>query len=220
MYMDAFGLRPVLREMAAELAAHGYYVLVPNVLYRHGPAPVIELPEFISAEHRPELIEKLIPLVVAYTVDQIKSDADAFLDFLGSRSEVSGGPVGVTGYCIGGMLAMRTAATHADRVAAVAGFHGGPLVTDDPDSPHRSFSRIKAEVLLGNADGDMTPEVFAELNEALNAAGVEYTSEIYPGAAHGFTMADTEAFSPDGLRRHWDDLLPLLDRALKGHGTA
>ncbi len=37
MYPDGFGIRPVLREMACELAGHGYYVLVPNLFYRHGP---------------------------------------------------------------------------------------------------------------------------------------------------------------------------------------
>jgi carboxymethylenebutenolidase len=60
----------------------------------------------------------------------------------------------------------------------------------------------------------LTPEALGELNEALDAAGVGYTSEIYPGTVHGFTMPDTDAFSPAGLRRHWDRLLPLLDRAL------
>jgi hypothetical protein len=44
LYTDAFGVRPVLEEMARELAEHGYYVLVPNLYYRHGPAPVIKLP--------------------------------------------------------------------------------------------------------------------------------------------------------------------------------
>lgn len=43
MHADGFGIRPVLREMALELAGHGYYVLVPNSFYRHGPAPLAEL---------------------------------------------------------------------------------------------------------------------------------------------------------------------------------
>jgi carboxymethylenebutenolidase len=70
---------------------------------------------------------------------------------------------------------------------------------------------------LNSAEGDMTPE----LDQALDAAGVDYTSEIYPGTIHGFTMSDTDAFSPSGLQRHWDRLLPLLDRALaSGQGQA
>ena len=58
MYPDGFGIRPVLREMARELAGHGYYVLVPNFYYRHGPAPVTELPEHIGEEIRPAVIAR------------------------------------------------------------------------------------------------------------------------------------------------------------------
>ena len=39
LYMDAFGPRPRLAEMAARLAEHGYTVLVPNVFHRHRRAP-------------------------------------------------------------------------------------------------------------------------------------------------------------------------------------
>ncbi|ARX80972.1 hydrolase hydrolase [Streptomyces alboflavus] len=67
----------------------------------------------------------------------------------------------------------------------------------------------------GLAEGDMTPEAISELNEALDAAGVGYATEIYPDTVHGFTMADTAAFSPAGRRQHWDRLLPLLSRTLE-----
>jgi len=77
IYTDAFGVRPVLREMARELAGHGYYVLVPNIYYRHGPAPVTELPEHIGEEIRPAVIAKLMPLIEAHTTEQILRDADA-----------------------------------------------------------------------------------------------------------------------------------------------
>ncbi|MFD8387202.1 dienelactone hydrolase family protein [Streptomyces sp. NPDC059679] len=209
MYADGFGIRPVLREMARELAGHGYYVLVPNFFYRNGPAPVIELPEHIGEEVRPALFAQLMPLIEAHTAERVLSDADACLSFLTTQPEVGAGPVAVTGYCIGGLLAMRTAAAHPGRVAAVAAFHG-PVGADGPEL----FSRLTAQVHLGHAEGDMTPEALGELNQALDAAGVSYTSEIYPGTVHGFTMSDTDAFSASGLQCHWDRLLPLLDRTL------
>ncbi|MGP3989875.1 dienelactone hydrolase family protein [Streptomyces sp. 3N207] len=213
MYGDAFGIRPVLREMARELAGHGYYVLVPNFFYRHGPAPVIELPEHIGEEVRPAVIAQLMPLIEAHTDERILRDADAYLRFLTAQPEVGAGPVAVTGYCIGGLLAMRTAAAHPGQVAAVAGFHG-PVSTGGPDSLQRLLSELTAQVHLGHAETDMTPEALAELNQALDAAGVDYTSEIYSGTVHGFTMADTDAFDPAALQRHWDRLLPLLGRTL------
>ncbi len=221
MYADAFGIRPVVREMARELAGHGYYVLVPNFFYRHGPAPVIDLPRHIGEEARTEVIAQVMPLIEAHTAERILSDADAYLRFLSAQPEVSAGPVAVTGYCIGGLLAMRTAAAHPGQVAAVAGFHG-PVGADGPDDLHRFLSRITARVHLGHAETDMTQEALGELNQALDAAGVDYTSEIYPGTVHGFTMSDTDAFDPAALQLHWDRLLARRGRTWAGRraGTA
>lgn len=222
MYTDAFGVRPELEERARELAEHGYYVLVPNLYYRHGPAPVTELPEHIGEEIRPAVIAQLMPLVEAHTTERVLRDADAYLRFLTTQPEASAGPVAVIGYCIGAALAMRTAAAHPDQAAAVAGFHPGFLVTGAPDSPHRLLSEFTAQVHLGLAEGDMSPEAIGELNQALDAAGVGYTTEIYPGTIHGFTMSDTDAFNPSALQRHWDRLLPLLHRTLvnsRGSGS-
>lgn len=209
MYPDGLGIRPVLREMAEELAGHGYYVLVPNPFYRHGPAPVLDLPEHIGEAARPAIFARLMPMIEAHTTDRILPDADAYVRFLTTRPEVGPGGVAVTGYCIGGLLATHTAAAHPGRVAALAAFHA-PVGAAGPDSLHR----LTARVHFGHAETDLTPEALAELNRTLDAAGVEYTSEIYPETVHGFTMSDTDAFDPAALRHHWDSLLALLDRSL------
>ncbi|MFD7084778.1 dienelactone hydrolase family protein [Streptomyces sp. NPDC059918] len=216
LYMDAIGLRPELEARARDVAGHGYYVLVPNLFYRHGPAPVIELPERITSEMRPAVFAELMPLIRAHTTERALSDADAYLGFLTAQPEVSPGPVGVIGYCMGAVLAMRTAAAHPGRVAAAAGFHPGPLVTEAPDSPHRLVAKLTAEVHLGLAENDLSPEGIIELGRALDAAGAAHSIEIYPGTVHGFTMSDTEAYDPAAARRHRDRLLPLLDRTLAG----
>jgi carboxymethylenebutenolidase len=209
MYPDGFGIRPVLRQMACELAKHGYYVLIPNVFYRHGPAPVIELPEHIGNEARPAIFAQLMPMIKAHSAERTLNDADAYLRFLTTQPEVSTGPVAVTGYCIGGLMAVRTAAAHPDQVVAVAGFHA-PVGAAGPDV----FSKLSAQLHFGHAEGDITPGALKELNETLNAAGVSYTSEIYPGTIHGFTMSDTDAFNPAALQHHWNRLLSLLRNTL------
>jgi carboxymethylenebutenolidase len=210
MYPDGFGIRPVLREMARELAGHGYSVLVPNPFYRHGPAPVLDLPDHIGAEDRPAIFARLMPMIEAHTPDRILRDADAYLEFLTGRPQVAPGPVAVTGYCIGGLLATHTAAAHPGRVAALAAFHA-PVNADGP----APFSRLTARVHLAHAEGDLTPESLADLDRTLATAGVEGTSEIYPATTHGFTMRDTAAFNAPALQRHWDNLLPLLTRTLR-----
>ncbi|MFJ4713432.1 dienelactone hydrolase family protein [Streptomyces sp. NPDC088785] len=213
LYMDAFGPRPELERHARELASHGFYVLVPNVFHRNGPAPLVDLPEHIDEASRPALFETLWPMIEAHGAERALRDADAFLAFLAEQAEVADGPVATVGYCMGAALALRTAAAHPGRVAAVAGFHPGPLVTDAPDSPHLGFPAITAEVHLGLAEGDMTPESLARLETALTTAGCTASAEIYPGTTHGFTMADTSAFDADGARLHRDRLMSLLGRA-------
>lgn len=155
------------------------------------------------------MFARVLPLIEAHTPELVLRDASAYLGFLTAQPEVSTGPVGVTGYCIGGLLAVRTAAAHPDPVAAVAAFHA-PVGAAGSES----FSRITAQAHFGHAASDLTPETLGELNEALDASGVNCTSEIYPGTVHGFTMADTDAFNSAGLHRHGERLLPLLGRTL------
>ncbi|MGW0817905.1 dienelactone hydrolase family protein [Streptomyces viridiviolaceus] len=214
LYMDAFGPRPQLRAMADRLAGAGYTVLVPNVFYRHGRAPVVELPEFIDPGARPEIFERLGPIMRSLTTDLAMRDADAYLRWLADCPAAADGPVALTGYCMGARLALFTAGTYPDRVAAAAGFHGGRLATEDPDSPHLLADRVSAELYFAHADQDasMPPEQQQRLEAALTAAGVRHRCEVYPGAHHGYTQADTAAYDRDASERHWAALLDLLKR--------
>ena len=214
--MDAFGLRPHLKSMADRLADAGYTVLVPNVFYRYGPAPVVELPEFINPAERPEIIQNLGPAARTLTPEGAMRDAAVYLDWLAASPLTTGGPVGVTGYCMGAGLALRTAGTHPERIAAMAGFHGAHLATDAPDSPHLLAGHITAELYFGHADQDSTnpADQIARLEKALTEAGVEHRSEVYEGARHGFTQADTAMYGAEPTDRHWSALLDLFARRL------
>jgi carboxymethylenebutenolidase len=214
LYMDAFGLRPHLKSMADRLAEAGYTVLVPNVFYRHGRAPVFDLPQFIDPSARPQMWEQIGPVMQSLTSELAMRDADAYLRRLADSPLVADGPVAVTGYCMGARLALYTAGTFPERVAAAAGFHGGRLATDAPDSPHLVAEHITAELYFGHADedGSMPPEQQRLLQETLTAAGVRHRCEVYPGAHHGYTQADTAAYNKEGDERHWAALLDLLER--------
>jgi carboxymethylenebutenolidase len=206
--MDAYGLRPQIEEMADRIAERGYVVLAPNVFYRAARSPVVSLEGIGDPDRRSEVFGRVMPLVQGLTTEQIVSDGAAWLERLG------GGPVAITGYCMGGRVGWRIAAAYPDRVTALGGFHVGGLVTDGEDSPHRSADRLAAEVYLGFADNDRsaTPEQIAEVDRALEDAGVRHRSEVYPGAAHGYTMADTPAYQEAGAERHYRELFVLLDR--------
>lgn len=216
LYMDAFGLRPHLRSMADRLAAAGYVVLVPNVVYRAGRAPVVELPAFIDPAVRPELFASLRPAMQTLTPERAMRDAAVYLDWLAASPLTTDGPAGLTGYCMGAGLALRTAGTYPDRVAAAAGFHGAYLATDAPDSPHLLAGAITAELYFGHADNDATnpAEQIDRLDKALSEAGVPHRGETYAGAHHGFTQADTSMYSEEASERHWAAVLDLFARKL------
>ncbi|MGW1026706.1 dienelactone hydrolase family protein [Streptomyces sp. NPDC002577] len=215
-YMDAFGLRPQLEKMADRLAEAGYTVLVPNVFYRHGRAPVVEVPDLIDTAERPDIFQKIGPIMQSLTPEPAMRDADAYLRWLADCPQAADGPVGVTGYCMGARLALRTAGAFPERVAAAAGFHGGQLATDAPDSPHLAAARITAEVYFGHADQDhsLPQEQIDRLDKALTDAGVRHQTEVYAGAHHGYTQADTAQYNAEATERHWTALLSLLSRTL------
>ena len=217
LFMDAIGLRPRLEEMADRLAGDGYAVLVPNLFYRAGPAPVV--PDLIArmASDRANAFAELRPLMAALTPEVAARDTQAYVDFLDAQPGVAAAQLATTGYCMGGALSLRAAAQLPDRVVAAASFHGGNLAPDTPDGPQHGAPRIRAEVYAGHADNDasMPPEQVARLEAALEAAGVRYTSEVYAGATHGFTMSDMPVYDAAAEQRHWDNLLPLLARTLR-----
>jgi carboxymethylenebutenolidase len=214
-FEDAFGLRPRLFEMAERIAAEkGYAVLAPNILYRGGPCPQFDMAALADPEQRGQIFGKVMPFVQQLNASVIAADTQSYLDFFAAQPGVDPGPVVVTGYCMGGTNALRAIEAHPDRIKAVATFHAGHLATDDPASPHLRVGNITGEAYFAHADQDhsMSAEQIKVLETALDEAGVRYTSELYEGASHGFTMSDTAAHHEKGERRHWENLFALLDR--------
>ena len=214
LFMDAFGLRPRITEMAQRIAERGYAVLAPNILYRGGPSPLIEPEELADPEKRGAAFGRLMPLIQGLTADRIAADTGRYLDYFFAQDGVADRPVLVVGYCMGGTNALRAIEAHPDKITSVAAFHAGRLATDQPDSPHLAVGAITGEAYFAHADNDSsaTPDQIRTLEATLDEAGVNYTSEVYAGAPHGFTMSDTSMFNREAEQRHWVNLFALLDR--------
>jgi carboxymethylenebutenolidase len=213
-YIDAIGLRPRIEEMADRIASWGYVVLAPNVFHRDGRAADLAPTEDLREPGaRERFFAGAMVRVRGLTPDLSNPDARLWVDTLLAHAS---GPVGVTGYCMGARLAVRTAALLPGTVAAVGCFHGGSLATDAPDSPHRLLADAQAEFVFGHADHDrsMGPEAVAELGRALDAAGLTAANEVYAGAAHGYSMSDTAVYDEAATERHFTELEALLARTL------
>ena len=222
IWTDAFGLRPSFRAMGRRLAAEGYSVLVPNPFYRVGPAP--QFPDASVVDFgNPEDRARLGPLMGSITAaDAAERDASAYIPFLDAQPEVdSSKKIGTQGYCMGGPLIVRTAAAQADRIGAAASFHGGGLVTDNPNSPHLLAPSIQARMYFGVAsnDDEQQPEAKDVLREAFADAGVEAEIEVYAGL-HGWCVTDmpqqgeTPIYNEADAERAWGKLIELYGAAL------
>ncbi len=208
-FMDGFGIRPAMWEMGQRLADGGYVVLLPDLYYRAGPYPPLN-PREVMAD--PALASTLKKNVASLDRDRKISDEAACIEFLISRPEVEGDRYGVTGYCMGGDVALTAAGAFPGRFAAIASFHGGKLVTDEPDSPHRFLKRITGYVYVAGAVEDVyfTEAQKVCLEEALTEAAVHHLVETYPGAHHGFAVPDLPTFDLAASDRHWASLFRLL----------
>jgi len=216
-YIDAIGLRPRIEEMADRIASWGYVVLAPNVFYRDGSAAELAPQGDLREEGAREAFFAggVMDRVQGYTPDRSAPDADAWVRTL--LEHAGDGPIGVTGYCMGARLAVRTAGQFPGTVGAVGGFHGARLVTEDDDSPHLAVDASTAEYVFGHADQDpsMPLDAVAQLEEALQAAGRPHLNEVYEGAAHGYAMADTSVYHHTAAERHFTELEALFARTLR-----
>ncbi len=223
IWPDAFGLRPAMRDLGKRIAAVGYSVLVPNPFYRVAKAPVfddISKFDFQNPADRARLQPLRESLNAAGAVER---DAVAYIAFLDAQSQVDKtAKIGTQGYCMGGPLAVRTAAAVPNRVGAAASFHGGGLVTDQPDSPHLLAPRIKARMYFAIAsnDDDRQPEAKTVLKEAFAAAQVPAEIEVYRHALHGWCVPDmparngTPIYSKPDAERAWSKLIDLYQAGL------
>ena len=217
-FMDAFGVRPVIDEWIKRIAAHGYVVLAPNLLYRSARSPIVaDVLTATSGENRAKLFQSLMPMMQMLTPENVARDAKAYLEFLQTLPETAPGPVGMSGYCMGTRFALRAASAFPDQVAVVAGFHGGNLGTDQPDSVHLIVGNLKSEVYLAYADHDESANTVQQkrMEDALTEAAIPHHCEVYPDAPHGYTMSDTAAYREEAAERHFVKLIELLDRRLR-----
>jgi carboxymethylenebutenolidase len=218
-YMDGPGIRRSLFEMASRLASNGFCVVLPNLFYRAGDYAAFN-PTTVFAD--PAERERLMGLIRSASAANVTGDSRAIMEYLASRENVDAQRVGTVGYCMGGSMALRAAATFSSNVKAAASFHGARLANEQSESPaespHLLAKQFKARLYIGVAgiDRGFTPEEKDRLQKALEEGGARFAIEVYDGAAHGFAVPDMPVYNKEASERHWDRLLALFDAELKG----
>jgi carboxymethylenebutenolidase len=210
MWPDIFGLRPAFRQMGQRLAESGYSVLVVNPFYRTKKAPTAE-----KGGATP--LQDVMPFGRSLNETIHMADAKAFIGWLDKQASVARNrKMGTQGYCMGGPIAFRTAAAVPERVGAVASFHGGGLVSDQPNSPHLQASKTKAQFLVCIAanDDERRPKDKDSLKETFEKAGLPAEIEVYTGTMHGWCPPDSTVYNEPLAEKAWTRLLALYGKAL------
>jgi carboxymethylenebutenolidase len=223
IWTDIFGLRPTFRDMAKRLAGEGYSVLVPNPFYRTQKAPVIDDASKFDFSAPADQAKMKLWTTPINEAGAIERDAVAYIGFLDAQKEVdTSKKIGTQGYCMGGPLVFKTAATVNSRVGAGATFHGGGLVTDKPDSPHLLIPKMKTHMLIAIASNDdaKQPDAKDKLKAAFASAKIPAEVEVYAGSQHGWCVKDMPLsagkpiYNQPDAERAWGRLINLYKTSL------
>ncbi len=200
--MEIYGVGSYIRRAAERLAELGYVAIAPDLYRRIEPG--------LEIEHDEAGLQRA--LAASQRLDQRGAVEDALIAFeaLTRRSEVSGSPAGVLGFCLGGSLAYEVA-VGGDPVAAVCYYGSGIAQRLD------AAERIECPVLFHFGGED--PYIPREDAEAVCAAAARrpgWQCHIQPDAGHAFDNHEAPMFSrPEAAARAWELTREFLARTLR-----
>jgi carboxymethylenebutenolidase len=220
IYMDFWGLREELFDIARRVGTVGYYCMVPDLYHRQGRVRNEwrnEKNQMISAhlldpERRRQATIPLEKLSNAMVVE----DTGDLLRFIGQGEPVRPGGIGSIGYCMGGRHVLCVAGAYPDRFIAGASLHGTTLIGDREDSPHRLAHRFRGELYCGFAEHDphAPPEMIRQLGDLLKECDVKYRPEIHAGAEHGYALPNRDIHDKRAAARDWELIFAMFRRQI------
>jgi carboxymethylenebutenolidase len=192
-----WGLIPQVKGTADMFAREGFNALAPD--FYHGKSARIG---------EPDAAQKLM---MELNIEQAERDARGAARYLASHPNTSSKKIGVIGFCMGGMLAIRTAIVASDVIAAVVDCYGVPQRTK-PD-----YSKLKGIPVLGIFGGkdEGVMNALPALEADLKTAGAPFEKVVYPNAGHAFLNEQrADAFRPDDAKDAWPTIMSFLKRHL------
>ena len=220
VYMDFWGVREELRDVARSIARAGYCCLLPDLYYRQGSIRN----EVRDRQGRTTSLSRLDEATRAKVLAPLRrfsdaeamDDTQALLQFLASHDAARAGPVGCVGFCLGGRLALRAAATFPEHFKAAASLHGSALVTEHAGSPHRLAGKLRGELYCGFAAHDpyTSPATTDELASAMASTTAKYSYQVHAGTEHGYALPERDIYDQGAAQRDWDSILAMFQRQL------
>ncbi|MCC6531458.1 MAG: dienelactone hydrolase family protein [Burkholderiales bacterium] len=220
VYMDFWGVREELFDIARRIATVGYYCMVPDLYYRQGrvrnafrnqQGQMLSL-AVLSEAQKAAVREPMSKLTDQMTID----DTGAILQFIDRGEPVHPLGMGAIGYCLGGRLVFRVAGSFPERFRAGASMHGTRLVTEGADSAHSIAAKTQGEIYCGFGEKDpwSPPATVAAIEQTLNGAAVRYSWRLHAGAEHGYALPDRDIYDKQAANRDWESIFAMFRRQL------
>ncbi len=180
---EIFGINKDMRDTCDWLAGHGFIAACPDLFWRLEPG--VEMSDGAEAEWK-----KGFALYQAFNVDTGVEDAAATMQHLRGLPGCSG-KVGITGFCLGGLLTFLT--TARQRSDASVAYYGG--ATERYVDEGRDIATPLLMHLAGS-DEYMPAEAQQKIRDTL-AGNPRITIHTYPGQAHAFARRGGQHYDAD-----------------------
>ena len=220
IYMDIWGLREELFEIARRVATTGYVCVVPNFYYREGKIRF----DTRNADNKVVSVSRLDSKVstameatlARLTNAMVTADTAALLHYLAADPGVRPGAKGAIGYCMGGRHVLCAAAAYPGEFRAMISLHGTAMVSNRSDSPHRNFGALRGELYCGYGEHDPHTDatLVTRMAELLRPYAVSYHHEVHKGANHGYALPDRDVYDSRASARDWELIHAMFRRQL------
>lgn len=187
------GLNPYIKDVARRVAKAGFTAFAPDALHPSGGYP--------GNDDEGRRLQRELDRA------KIEQDFIAAARFLKGH-ELSSGRLGAVGFCFGGYVVNMLAATIPDALNAGVPFYGTPAA-----KPLRK--NIKSPLLIQLAELDSRVNgTWAEYEDDLKAAKVDYKMHMYAKANHGFHNDSTGRYDETQAALAWDRSLAFFRQHL------
>jgi carboxymethylenebutenolidase len=202
---EAFGVNDHMKKVTDRIAAEGYVAIAPDIFHREAERiiPFSDMAKAIATLQRvqdPKAME----------------DIGAAIAHLKSQSTVKAGALGVIGFCMGGRLTYLTAAHHASDIKCAVPYYGGGIPMGNP-SPLSRSGEIKCPMYLffGAKDQLIPMDQVGQIKTELTSKKVQFQTEIYPDAGHGFFCDERGSYHEKSALDAWEKTKSFFAQHLK-----
>ena len=209
------GVDVFTQTMVDRLAHEGYAAAAPEIYHRQKDNILQEVISLPPEQRTAKLRTKLDK----FKDTEVTADVAATVEYLQQLPDSEVGPVGITGFCMGGRVVYLAAAT-VPSLQAAAVFYGGNIMKPwgDGPSPFDLTANIGCPLIgfFGEDDANPSPEDVEKISVEMDKHNKAHDFHSYPGAGHAFqNFENTNTYRAEASRDSWDRLLAFFQENLK-----